>query len=288
MNYKLITKKNEYNLDKDILVMGILNLTPDSFSDGGNYQSVDEAINRAKEMVKEGAHIIDIGAESTNPNSKFVDEKEELERLLPVITRLVKEIEVPISIDTYKASVAKACIEAGADIINDITGFKGDKEMARVVAENNLPCILMHMRGTPQNIHIETKYDDIIKEVSNELQECIDIALKAGVKKENIILDPGIGFNKSVDENIKLIDKLSELKKLGYPILMAASRKRFVGEILNASVNERVEGNLAVSVISAREGAHIIRVHEVKETVKGLKIVNYIKKLNRNKGEIHG
>lgn len=285
---KLITKKKEYSLEKDVLIMGILNLTPDSFSDGGNYKTIEEAIKRAKEMVDEGAHIIDIGAESTNPKSKFIDDNEELGRLLPVITRLVKEIDVPISIDTYKASVAKACIDAGADIINDITGFKGDKEMARVVAENNVPCILMHMRGTPKHIHIETKYSHVIKEVSEELQESIDIALRAGVKKENIILDPGIGFNKNVDENIELVYKLSELKKLGYPILMAASRKRFIGDILGTSVDERLEGSLAVAIISAREGAQIIRVHEVKETVKALKIVNYIKKLNRNKGEIHG
>ncbi len=279
MSFKLITKKKEYSLGEKILVMGILNLTPDSFSDGGLYKTVDEAVKRAKIMVEEGAHIIDVGAESTRPNFDYVSEQEELERLLPVITRLVKEIEVPISIDTYKANVAKACIEAGADIINDITGFKGDPNMAQVVAENNVPCILMHTRGTPQNIHAETTYKDIVKEVSEELQECLDIALNAGVKKEKIILDPGIGFNKSLNENIQLIDKLSKLKKLGYPILMAASRKRFIGEILDAEVNDRLEGTLAVSIISAREGANLIRVHDVKETVKALKIVNYMKKL---------
>jgi len=275
----LATPKKTYDLTKKTLVMGILNITRDSFSDGGKYFDIDNALKRAHEIEDEGAHIIDLGAESTRPGFISIDEKEEFQRLLPLIERLRTELTIPISIDTYKANVAKKCIEAGAHIINDITGFKGDINMAAVAAALNVPSILMHMRGSPDNIHIPTTYENVLNNVKDELQESISIAMHAGVKKENIILDPGIGFNKTSNENLYLIHHLSQLKNLGFPILMAASRKRFIGEILETEVKDRLEGSLAVAVISAREGAHIIRVHDVKETVYALKIVDALKAL---------
>ncbi|RUA08604.1 MAG: dihydropteroate synthase, partial [Fusobacteria bacterium] len=207
------------------------------------------------------------------------EEEEELRRLLPVVKRLVEEIEVPISIDTYKSKVAEESLKLGAHIINDIKGLKGDPEMAKVVAKYNAPIIIMHIKGTPKTMQNDPKYKDLIGEISDKLESSIEIAIKAGIKAENIILDPGIGFGKTFDDNLKLIDKLGKLRKIGYPILIGASRKGFIGEILGTPPLERVEGNLAVAVLSAYNGASIIRVHEVKETKQALKIVNRMKNL---------
>jgi len=272
-------KNREFDFENKTYTMGILNLTPDSFSDGGNYTDVEAAIKRAKEMVEEGVDIIDVGAESTRPGAKYIEEEEELRRLLPVVKRLVEEIEVPISIDTYKSKVAEESLKLGAHIINDIKGLKGDPEMAKVVAKYNAPIIIMHIKGTPKTMQNDPKYKDLIGEISDKLESSIEIAIKAGIKAENIILDPGIGFGKTFDDNLKLIDKLGKLRKIGYPILIGASRKGFIGEILGTPPLERVEGNLAVAVLSAYNGASIIRVHEVKETKQALKIVNRMKNL---------
>ena len=272
-------KNREFDFENKTYTMGILNLTPDSFSDGGNYTDVEAAIKRAKEMVEEGVDIIDVGAESTRPGAKYIEEEEELRRLLPVVKRLVEEIEVPISIDTYKSKVAEESLKLGAHIINDIKGLKGDPEMAKVVAKYNAPIIIMHIKGTPKTMQNDPKYKDLIGEISDKLEGSIEIAIKAGIKAENIILDPGIGFGKTFDDNLKLIDKLGKLRKIGYPILIGASRKGFIGEILGTPPLERVEGNLAVAVLSAYNGASIIRVHEVKETKQALKIVNRMKNL---------
>jgi len=272
-------KNREFDFENKTYTMGILNLTPDSFSDGGNYTDVEAAIKRAKEMVEEGVDIIDVGAESTRPGAKYIEEEEELRRLLPVVKRLVEEIEVPISIDTYKSKVAEESLKLGAHIINDIKGLKGDPEMAKVVAKYNAPIIIMHIKGTPKTMQNDPKYKDLIGEISDKLEGSIEIAIKAGIKAENIILDPGIGFGKTFNDNLKLIDKLGKLRKIGYPILIGASRKGFIGEILGTPPLERVEGNLAVAVLSAYNGASIIRVHEVKETKQALKIVNRMKNL---------
>jgi len=272
-------KNREFDFENKTYTMGILNLTPDSFSDGGSYTDVEAAIKRAKEMVEEGVDIIDVGAESTRPGAKYIEEEEELRRLLPVVKRLVEEIEVPISIDTYKSKVAEESLKLGAHIINDIKGLKGDPEMAKVVAKYNAPIIIMHIKGTPKTMQNDPKYKDLIGEISDKLESSIEIAIKAGIKAENIILDPGIGFGKTFDDNLKLIDKLGKLRKIGYPILIGASRKGFIGEILGTPPLERVEGNLAVAVLSAYNGASIIRVHEVKETKQALKIVNRMKNL---------
>jgi dihydropteroate synthase len=264
-----------------IYTMGILNLTPDSFSDGGYYTDVDLAIKRAKQMVEEGVDIIDVGAESTRPGAKYIEEEEELRRLLPVVERLVKEVEVPISIDTYKPNVAEECLKLGAHIINDIKGLKDDPKMAEVVAKYNVPVIIMHIKGTPKTMQDNPNYDNLIEEIIESLSESVEIGKKAGILEENIILDPGIGFGKTFDGNLEIIDRLGEFKKLGYPILVGASRKGFIGEILGTPPLERVEGNIAVAVISAYNGASIIRVHEVKETVQALKIVKAVKQLKK-------
>lgn len=277
----MILQAGKHTLDftKKTYVMGILNLTPDSFSDGGSYDGIEEAVRRAKEMVEEGAHIIDIGGESSRPGAEYVDEAEELARVIPVIRRLASEVDVPISIDTYKAGVAKAAIEAGAHIINDISGFKGDPQMAKVAGELRVPCILMHMRGTPKTMQANIEYMDIMSDLKKELEESIDIALGAGVSREDIILDPGIGFAKTFDHNLIILRKLKELGDMGYPILVGASRKRFIGEILDAEAHERLEGSLAVAAVSAWEGAHILRVHDVAETSKVLRVTDAIKNI---------
>jgi len=271
--------KQEFEFGRKTYVMGILNITPDSFSDGGNYGGVEEAVRRAHEMVAEGAHIIDIGGESSRPGADYVDEEEELKRVLPVVKRLVQEIDIPVSIDTYKAGVAKSCIEAGAQIINDISGLKGDSKMAETAAKLGVPCILMHMRGTPKTMQNNPNYDELMKNLKNELQESIDLAREAGIKTENIILDPGIGFAKTSVHNLEILRDLKKLGDMGYPLLVGASRKRFIGEILDAKADERLEGSLAVAVVSAWEGAHILRVHDVAETVKVLKVTDAIKNI---------
>lgn len=269
----------QLGLEKTTCVMGILNVTPDSFSDGGSYDGIEEAVKRAKEMVEEGATIIDIGGESSRPGAEFVDEEKELERVLPVIKRLSKEVDVIISIDTYKASVAKAAIEAGAHIINDITGFKGDSNMAQIAAKLDVPCILMHMRGTPKNMQKKIEYKDVVEDVIAELNESIEIALEAGVKDDNIILDPGIGFAKAFEHNLKLLKGIKKIEAMGYPLLVGASRKRFIGDILEVTVDERVEGSLAVAVMCAWEDVAILRVHDVLETSRALKVVDAIKRV---------
>ncbi len=269
----------EFDFNEKTYVMGILNITPDSFSDGGSYDGVEEAVRRAQEMVEEGAHIIDVGGESSRPGAEYVPEEEELSRVLPVIRRLVEEIDVPISIDTYKAGVAKACIQAGAHIINDISGFKGDPDMANVAARLGVPCILMHMRGTPKTMQDNLHYHSFMENLREELSESIEMAVEAGIERKNIILDPGVGFSKSSDHNLEIIKNIKELKRMGYPLLVGASRKRFIGEILDAASDERLEGSLAVAVISSWEGAGILRVHDVKETVRALKVTDAIRNM---------
>ena len=276
----MIIKSKFFNFKEKTYTMGILNLTPDSFSDGGNFTNIDKAIKRAKLMVEEGADIIDVGAESTRPGATYIEEKEELRRLLPIVKKLVEEIDVPISIDTYKAKVAEECLKLGAHIINDIKGLKDDPKMAEVIAKYKVPIIIMHIQGTPKTMQNNPKYGDLIEDIIDSLEESIEIAIRCGISKDNIILDPGIGFGKTFNNNLEIIDKLKKIEKIGYPILVGASRKGFIGEILNRPPLERLEGNLAVAAISSYNGASIIRVHEVEETVRVLKVVDMI---NRNK-----
>ena len=246
------------NFDERTYVMGILNVTPDSFSDGGKYNEVDAAVKRAKEMVEEGADIIDIGGESTRPGADYVSEEEEIERVVPIIKAIKKELDVLISIDTYKSKTAEAAIKAGADIINDVWGFKKDSNMAKVAAEYNVPCILMHNREPKP-------YKNLMKDLIDDLIESINIALDAGVKRENIILDPGIGFAKTYEENLIVMDNLEKIVELGFPVLLATSRKSMIGLALDLPVNERVEGTVSTTVIGIMKGCRMVRVHDVLE-----------------------
>ncbi|RKD21640.1 dihydropteroate synthase [Caminicella sporogenes] len=250
--------------------MGILNVTPDSFSDGGEFVDVEKAVNHAKKMVEDGADIIDIGGESTRPGAVEVDADEELRRVLPVVERLVKEVNVPISVDTYKAVVADKVLRAGAHIINDVWGLQRDKNMAFVVAKYGVPVIVMHNKNN-------TEYEkDIMEEISEFLKTSIDIALKAGIKKENIILDPGIGFGKTPEQNMLVMSRLGELNDLGYPILLGTSRKSMIGKILDLPAKERVEGTIATTVMGIIHGIDIIRVHDIKENLRAAKVTDAI------------
>ena len=273
---KFLINGIEFDLYNKSYTMGILNITPDSFSDGGNYIETEEAIKRALKIVEEGADIIDIGAESSRPGCAPVSEEEELKRLIPVLEALKDKVKLPISIDTYKAKVAEKAIKRGATIINDIYGFKKDPNMAKVVAETGVYCVLMHMRRDPNNMHENPHYNDVVEEVFEELKESIAIAKNAGVKDDKIILDPGIGFAKDFNHNMELLKKLDKFIALGYPLLMGVSRKRFIGAILDAEPNDRLEGSLAVASYIATKVPSILRVHDVKETVKTLKVINSI------------
>jgi len=268
-------------------VMGVLNLTPDSFSGDGILQDQDPiqyTLNKAKQFLEDGANILDIGAESSRPGSKPISAAVELERLLPVLIALKKEnIKGIISIDTYKAEVAKQCLENGADWINDIWGFKKDTDLADVVSQYNAPVILMHNRSKTSAVENNERlgasyqgavYSDFMEEIKNDLLESISIAHKAGISKENIILDPGIGFGKTVEHNLALINRLEEIKALGYPILIGPSRKSFLGAILDLPVEERLEGTAASIAVGIARGADIVRVHDVKYMARVVKVTD--------------
>ncbi|WP_456272800.1 dihydropteroate synthase [Bacillus sp. AK031] len=255
-----IIKAGPYELDygKRTLLMGILNITPDSFSDGGKFNAVEQAVKRAKEMVSQGADIIDVGGESTRPGHEPVTEEEEIARVCPVIEALTKEVAVPISIDTYKAETARRALEAGAHIINDVWGAKKEPEIAAVAAEFKAPIILMHNRDNMD-------YGDFISDVLQDIGGSIDIAIKSGIPRENIILDPGIGFVKDLKLNLEMMRKLDMLVDLGYPVLLGTSRKRMIGAILDLPVEERMEGTGATVCFGIQKGCQIVRVHDVRE-----------------------
>ena len=245
---------------KKTYIMGILNVTPDSFSDGGDYTNIDIAVNHAKEMIELGADMIDLGGESTRPGHKFVSAEEEISRIVPVIKRLKEEINVPISIDTYKSEVAEEALKLGVDMVNDVWGLTYDGKMADVVAKyDGEVCIMHNQEGTD--------YDkDIMEAIKEFLQNSIDMALKAGVKKEKIVLDPGIGFGKTYEQNIEVLERLGELRDLGYPVLLGTSRKSVLGKILeNSTPKERVNATVATTVLGVKDGVDIVRVHDVKE-----------------------
>lgn len=264
-----IIKCDPYTLDmgKKTIVMGILNITPDSFSDGGKFNEVDKAVIRAKEMVENGADIIDIGGESTRPGFATVSVDEELERVIPIIKALTQHVPIPISIDTYKAEVAKQAIEDGAHIINDIWGAKADKRMAHVAAEYDVPIVLMHNRH-------DRNYKFFIRDVINDIYESIAIVKKAGVKDENIILDPGIGFARDYQENLLTMQNLEKFVMLGYPVLLGTSRKSMIGQALDLPVSERMEGTGATICYGIQKGCQIIRVHDIKEMSRMAKMMD--------------
>jgi len=256
------------------LIMGILNITPDSFSDGGKYLDPDRAQQRAYELVEAGADALDIGGESTRPGADSLSDDEELGRVLPVLEAIRGEIPVPISIDTTKASVAREALKAGANMINDISGLRFDPEMASVAAKFGVPVIMMHIRGTPKNMQENPQYKNLMGEILNELAGSQSLAQQAGISPEKIIVDPGIGFGKRWFHNYQILGELAALKMLESPILIGPSRKSFLGKILNRPPEERLEGTLVASTIGILNGAHIIRVHDVKEAGRAARIAD--------------
>lgn len=256
------TPTKTLHLSERTHVMGILNVTPDSFSDGGNYTTIEKAIEQAKRMEQEGADIIDVGGESTRPGHIPVSSAEEVERIVPVIKAIKEHVDLPISIDTCKAETARHAVEAGADIINDIWGAKKDPEIANVAKEYNVPIILMHNRDNEN-------YQSLLDDMKRDLEGSIEIALKAGVKKENIILDPGVGFAKSETDNLVVMNNLEQFVQMGYPFLLATSRKRFIGGTLNITEpTQRDAGTGATTCLGIIKGAHMVRVHNVRMNVE--------------------
>lgn len=251
-------RQKDFEIGKRTYIMGILNVTPDSFSDGGKYNSVEKAVLHAKEMIEQGVDIIDIGGESTRPGYTRISDEEEINRVVPVIKSIRKETDIPISVDSYKSKVIEASLKAGADIINDIWGFKKDPNMALTAAKYNATCLIMHNKDN-------TDYTNLMEDILNDLKESISIALKAGVKPENIITDPGIGFAKTYEQNLEVMNHLEDLTTLGYPFLLATSKKRMIGNTLNLPSDERIEGTVATTVIGIMKNCDFVRVHNVKE-----------------------
>ena len=257
--------------------MGILNVTPDSFSDGGRFTRANIAVDHAINMIDDGAHIIDIGGESTRPGSVPVSEDEECERILPVIESIKKiNSKITISIDTYKASVAKKAIEAGADMVNDISGLTFDSNMLPLLSGKDIPVIIMHINGKPKTMQNNPVYDDLVEDIKRFLYHQSKVAEESGIKKEHIILDPGIGFGKTFDHNFTLLRRLDEICSLGYPIMIGPSRKAFIGDVLELPPDDRIEGTLATIVAGIMNGAKIVRVHDVKEVNRVVKITEKI------------
>jgi len=272
-------KKGDLNLSKRTHIMGVINVTPDSFSDGGFFFDPNRAIAHALKLVDEGADIIDIGGETTRPGSKPITAETEISRVIPVIERLAPKIDVPISIDTYKSLVAERAIEAGAEIINDISALNFDPKMPEIASRHDIPVVLMHIKGTPENMQQNPCYVSVISEIIEYLKDSIEMAEKAGIDPHKIIIDPGIGFGKSLDDghNLKIINRLSEFKSLGKPILVGPSRKAFIGKILNADVTQREEGTAAAVSAAVLNGANIVRVHNVGMIRKVVRVIDAIK-----------
>ncbi|GEL78238.1 dihydropteroate synthase [Tenuibacillus multivorans] len=269
MHHMIVNEQYRLNFDQETIVMGILNVTPDSFSDGGKFNTKSKAIEHAKFMVENGAKIIDIGGESTRPGHKPVSADEEIERVVPMIEQVTTHLDVPVSIDTFKAKTADHAVQAGATIINDVWGAKADPEIADVSKTYNTPIILMHNQDEPH-------YDDLIEDMKKSLAESIDIAIKRGVSKNKIILDPGVGFGKTQQHNLLAMRRLHELQTLGYPMLLGTSRKSVVGKALDLPVEERLEGTIATVCSGIQQGVEIVRVHDVKKVSRAVKMMDAI------------
>lgn len=267
----MIIGNREFDTENKTYIMGILNITPDSFSDGGRYNELDIALNHAQEMIRDGADILDVGGESTRPGHIKITDEEEIGRVVPIIEKLHENFDIPISVDTYKSKVARAALDAGAHLVNDIWGFKYDEKMADVVAEYGAACCLMHNRET-------AKYADFLTDVVSDLQESIDLAKGAGVKNEKIILDPGVGFGKTYEMNLEIIKELSCLKRLGYPVLLGTSRKSVIGLTLNLPADQREEGTLVTTVIGMLNGAAFVRVHDVRANKRAIQMTEAIRR----------
>lgn len=260
----------DFKIGERTYIMGILNFTPDSFSDGGVFNNIDSAIRHVKKMIDDGADIIDVGGESTRPGYTLISDEEEINRVVPIIKAIKENFDISVSIDTYKSKVAEKALEAGADLINDIWGFKKDKDMAKVAAKYNVTCCLMHNRENKD-------YTSLMDDILDDLRESIKIAKDAGVKDENIILDPGIGFAKTYEQNLETMNNLERFKELGYPILLGTSRKSMIGLTLDLPVEERVEGTLATTVIGImKDACDFVRVHDVLENLRAAKMTDTI------------
>jgi len=254
-------------------VMGILNVTPDSFSDGGSFATPSSAVEHALRMIDEGADIIDVGGQSSRPGSEEVEESEELSRTIPVIEKLRAEWKGPVSIDTYRSRVAEAALEAGASIVNDITAFTAEPSIANVAARFDAACVLMHMQGTPATMQLEPRYDDLMGEIAAFLGAAVERAVSAGIGSDQIAVDPGIGFGKTTEHNLAILRRLPELSVIGMPILIGTSRKAFIGKVLDLPVEQRLEGTLATAAYAVVQGARILRVHDVAPVVRAIRMV---------------
>ena len=264
------------DLDKRTHIMGVLNVTPDSFSDGGLYREVEKAVEHGIAMARDGADIIDVGGESTRPFSQRIPVGEEMDRVIPVIEALKKEITIPISIDTYKSEVARECVRSGASMINDISALRFAPDMGSVAALAGIPLILMHMKGTPENMQDNPCYSDLLAEISEFLRDAVRRAVGAGVREDLIIVDPGIGFGKTFDDNLKLIKELPRLLFLQRPVLVGSSNKAFIGHVLGKEPHDRDNGTMATVAAAVMNGAHMIRVHNVKKARETVQMIDAI------------
>jgi dihydropteroate synthase len=276
-HFVLRCRRRTFMLGERTLLMGVLNVTPDSFSDGGLFFEKDKAIAQGLKMAEEGADMIDIGGESTRPGAKPLGLEEELRRVLPVIETLARETEVSLSIDTYKSEVAQRAVDAGAEIINDISGLHFDPDLARVAAKEKTPIVLMHIRGTPETMQKDVRYDSLFSEIIEYLNEGIHRAESAGVGADQIVIDPGIGFGKNLSDNLLILKRLSEFRTLGKPILLGTSRKSFIGKILDTKADQRIEGTLSSIAIGVLNGAHIIRSHDVLRAKRAIAVADAIR-----------
>jgi dihydropteroate synthase len=270
-------KSKLYDFYSRTHIMGVLNVTPDSFSDGGKFFDIDSAIRHGISMAEEGADIIDVGGESTRPGSEPVPAQEEIKRVIPVITGLAGRINIPISVDTSKAEVARKALSAGAEIINDISALRFDPEMADVAKEFHSGLVLMHMQGNPKDMQKAPVYNDVLAEIRDFFTEQTEFALSRGIDRSKIILDPGIGFGKTIEHNLRILHNLSYFKSLKFPLLIGVSRKSLIGNILNLPPGERLEGSLAAMVFAIQNGANIVRVHDVRESVRAARVIDRLK-----------
>lgn len=269
MEEKFIIGNETFDIKNDCAIMGILNVTPDSFSDGGLWNDVTKAKHHVGKMIEEGARIIDVGGESTRPGHEPISVEEEIERVVPIIGMIKENFDIPISIDSYKVDVVEAALDAGADLVNDIWGLKSDPLMAPLIARHDVPCVLMHNRH-------EKIQDNFLREYIVDMEKTLKIAYEAGISDDRIILDPGVGFGKTYEQNLTVINRLDVLHDLGFPVLLATSRKSMIGKTLDLPVDERVEGTIATSVIGVMKEASFVRVHDVKENYRAIKMTQAI------------
>ena len=259
----------EFDVKNRTYIMGILNVTPDSFSDGGRFNRLDEALRHAEEMVRDGADIVDIGGESTRPGHTVITEEEEIDRVVPVIEMIKKNFDTPVSIDSYKSEVVEAALKAGADLVNDIWGLKYDRKVADLIAQYKVPCCLMHNRD-------KAEYNNFLDDFCQDMRDSLAIAKEAGIADEQIILDPGVGFGKNYEHNLTIIHHLERLCDMGYPVLLATSRKSCIGQALDLPTDQRVEGTMVTTVMGALKGAAFVRVHDVKENLRAIRMTQAI------------